>query len=330
VFVQTDHSISNTASQVLQTDPATGLPISDVPTTLIDNGSKTEWIESAYLQDEWKLIPTFTINHGLRLDKFTAYTSASHASPRISMVWQALADTTLHAGYARYLSPPPFELVGGKDFALFQNTTSVPLVQQVDSPLAERANYYDIGVLQKITQEFTVGVDTYYKQSHNLIDEGQFGAPIILTPFNCLYGKQYGAEFTANYTTPTFTAYFNFAAQSAKGKQIDSAQFNFAPADLAYIAQNYIRMDHEQQQTASGGVTYRPRRTNAAEIVVLLVRYRIDFRVNGVTLIASRIGAPVGAPNSLQITERRQLQQESSTFDVSEFYTLGGGEFANH
>ena len=59
-------------------------------------------------------------------------------------------------------------------------------------------------------------------------------------------------------------------------------------------------------------------------------RYRIDFRINGVTLIASRIGAPVGAPNSRQITERRQLQQESSTFDVSEFYTLGRGEFANH
>lgn len=70
----------------------------------------------------------------------------------------------------------------------------------------------------------------------------------------------------------------------------------------------------------------RPRRTNAAESLVSMVRYRIDFRVNGVTLVASRIGGPVGAPNSLQITERRQLQQESSTFDVSEFYTLGRGE----
>ncbi len=90
---------------------------------------------------------------------------------------------------------------------------------------------------QKITREFTVGVDTYYKQSTNLIDEGQFGAPIILTPFNYRFGKQYGAEFTANYTTRELTAYLNFAAQSAKGKQIDSAQFNFAPEDLAYIRQ---------------------------------------------------------------------------------------------
>ena len=44
--------------------------------------------------------------------------------------------------------------------------------------------------------------------------------------------------------------------QKAKGKQIDSAQFNFAPQDLAYIAANYIHLDHEQQKTASGGVSY--------------------------------------------------------------------------
>jgi hypothetical protein len=51
-------------------------------------------------------------------------------------------------------------------------------------------------------------------------------------------------------------AYLNLAGQSAKGKQIESAQFNFAPEDLAYIANNYIHLDHEQQFTASGGASY--------------------------------------------------------------------------
>jgi outer membrane receptor protein involved in Fe transport len=146
--------------------------------------------------------------------------------------------------------------VGGKDIALFQNTTSPAASPVAGSPLAEKANYYDLGVQQKISRALTVGVDTYYKQSVNLIDEGQFGAPIILTPFNYRYGKQYGVEFTANYTVQNFSAYFNFAAQSAKGKQITSAQFNFAPEELAYIAANYIHLDHEQQRTGSGGVSY--------------------------------------------------------------------------
>ncbi|HXQ31492.1 MAG TPA: TonB-dependent receptor [Steroidobacteraceae bacterium] len=254
-FLQTDHSISQTTSQVLLTNSA-GVPLSDIPTSIVDNGAKTEYIYSAYLQDEWKVQPTVTFNYGLRLDRFTAYTSAGQASPRLNAVWQVLPDTTVHAGYARYLSPPPFELVGGKDIALFQNTTNPPLSPGATSPLAERANYYDIGMQQKVGRELTLGLDTYAKQSVNLIDEGQFGAPIILTPFNYRYGKQYGIEGTLNYTTPNFVAYLNLAAQSAKGKEIDSAQFNFATPDLAWIQNNYIHLDHEQQRTASGGVSY--------------------------------------------------------------------------
>ncbi len=255
-FVQSDRSKSLTTSQVIAIDPATGNQTSDVPSIIIDNGAKTEWIESLYLQDEWKLISALTFNFGLRYDRFTAYTSAHQVSPRFNAVWQALEDTTVHMGYSRYLSPPPFELVGNESVAKFANTTAAPAVTTADSPKAEQANYYDVGVQQKITRQFTLGLDTYYKQSHNLIDEGQFGAPIILTPFNYTYGKQYGAEITANYTQEGFNTYLNLAYQSAKGKNFDSAQFNFSPDDLAYVASHYIHLDHEQQFTASGGASY--------------------------------------------------------------------------
>ena len=256
VFVQSDRSKSLTSSQVIALDPSTGIQTSDVPITIIDNGAKTEWIESLYLQDEWKVIPSLTFNYGLRFDKFTAYTAAHQVSPRFNAVWQALDDTTVHLGYSRYLSPPPFELVGTETVAKFANTTAVPAVTTADPPLPEQANYYDVGVQQKITQQFTVGLDTYYKQSHNLIDEGQFGAPIILTPFNYIYGKQYGAEITANFTAEGFNTYLNLAYQSAKGKNFSSAQFNFSPDDLTYVASHFIHLDHEQQFTASGGVSY--------------------------------------------------------------------------
>jgi outer membrane receptor protein involved in Fe transport len=261
VFLQSDHSISDTTSEVLKTNGA-GMQLYLQPTvpvppeTIIDNGAKTEWLYSAYLQDEWKALPNFTFNYGLRFDKYTAYTGGHQLSPRLNMVWEAVPDTTLHAGYSRYFSPPPFELVGAKDIALFANTTSPALSPGDAAPQAERANYYDAGIQQKITSDFTIGLDNYYKQSVNLIDEGQFGAPIILTPFNYRYGKQYGSELTFNYTTKALNAYLNLAVQSAKGKDIDSAQFNFTQADLDYIANNYIHLDHEQQHTASGGVSY--------------------------------------------------------------------------
>jgi outer membrane receptor for ferrienterochelin and colicins len=265
-FLQSDRSTSSTSSAVIALDPA-GNQISDIPSTIVDDGAKTEWIESLYLQDEWKIIPAVTVNYGLRFDNFTAFTSDHQLSPRLNVVWQALDDTVVHAGYSRYLSPPPFELVGNETVAKFANTTAAAAVTQADTPQAEQANYYDIGVQQKVSRRITVGVDTYYKQSHNLIDEGQFGAPIILTPFNYAHGKQYGAELTANYTAEALSAYMNLAYQSAKGKDIDSAQFNFTQAELNYIAQNYIHLDHEQQVTASGGISH----------LWLGTRYSADF-----------------------------------------------------
>jgi outer membrane cobalamin receptor len=255
LFVQSDRSKSLTNSDVIALG-ADGNQVDDVPLNIVDNGAKTEWIESLYLQDEWRVLPALTINYGLRFDKFNAFASGHQVSPRVNIVWQALGDTTVHAGYSRYLSPPPFELVGGETVSKFVNTTAAAEVTQADTPQAEQANYYDIGVQQKISQHLTLGLDTYYKQSHNLIDEGQFGAPIILTPFNYAQGKQYGAEFTANYTQDLFSAYFNLAWQSARGKDIDSAQFNFSQDDLNYIATHYIHLDHEQQITASGGLSY--------------------------------------------------------------------------
>ncbi|HTD73477.1 MAG TPA: TonB-dependent receptor [Steroidobacteraceae bacterium] len=255
VFLQTDRSKSLTSSAVIALDDA-GNQTSDVPVTIADNGAKTEWLESLYLQDEWKLIPTVTVNYGLRFDKFTAFASGHQVSPRVNVVWQALPDTTVHGGYSRYLSPPPFELVGTETVSKFVNTTAGAEVLQADTPQAEQANYYDIGVQQKIDDRITVGLDSYYKQSHNLIDEGQFGAPIILTPFNYTYGKQYGVELSSSYTAEDFTAYLNLAWQSARGKNIDSAQFNFGADDLAYIAEHYIHLDHEQRVTASGGASY--------------------------------------------------------------------------
>jgi outer membrane receptor protein involved in Fe transport len=255
-YIQTDRAVSNTTSQVLPTDPITGNQSSDIPISITDNNGKTQWIESLYIQDEWKLSPTVTLNYGLRADNFTAYDSESQLSPRINSVWQPTDTTTIHAGYARYFSPPPFELVGNTTIALFKNTTNAPGVTQNDPVKAERSNVFDVGAEQKLFDALTIGVDTYYKKSRNLIDEGQFGAPIILTPFNYRYGKQYGVEFTANYTTDMFSAYGNVSLEHAIGKDIVSSQFNFSQDDLNYIATHYIDLDHEQHLTASAGASY--------------------------------------------------------------------------
>jgi hypothetical protein len=306
VFLQSDHSKSDTTSQVIALGEA-GNQITDVPETIVDNGDKTEWIESLYLQDEWKVIRDVTLNYGLRFDKFNAYAADHQVSPRVNLVWQALPGTTVHGGYARYLSPPPFELVGGETVEKFANTTAAASVTQATTPQAEKANYYDVGVQQKFAQAYTVGLDTYYKQSHNLIDEGQFGAPIILTPFNYAYGRQYGAELTGNYTAEAFSAYLNLAYQTAEGKGIDSAQFNFTQSELDYIATRYIHLDHEQKFTASGGASYLWH----------------DTRVSGDLLVGSGLRADETLPDGNSIPNGAHLPEYTQVnFGVSHVFHI--------
>ncbi|MGA2189341.1 MAG: TonB-dependent receptor [Steroidobacteraceae bacterium] len=258
VYFQHDLAKSDTTSQVLPIDAA-GVQTSTYPLTVVENGSQVQQIESLYLQDEWNPWAPFTVNYGVRFDRYSAYSSGSQVSPRVNAVWEFDTGTTLHGGYSRYFTPPPFELVGSGTFTQFAGTTAVPpgAVTQDSAPIAERSNYYDLGVQQKLLDKtLTLGVDSFYEQSQNLIDEGQFGAPIILTPFNYRYGLIGGVELSANYTISNFAAYLNSAWQAAHGKGVESAQFNFTQQQLDYIASNYIHLDHEGRVSASGGVSY--------------------------------------------------------------------------
>jgi outer membrane receptor for ferrienterochelin and colicins len=252
--VTRDRGTSNTSTAVFPVDDSgaqTGEPIN-----IIDNSAKTEWTESVYLQDEWKFLPTMTLNVGGRFDHYCGYRCEQQFSPRANLVWQPTKATTIHAGYARYFSPAPFENVATTSVAKFVGTSAAAPSTLDTVPFAERQNYFDVGFEQNIGEAIRFGVDGYYRRSKNLIDEGQFGAPIILTPFNYAQGRIRGIEFNASYNHAGLMVYGNFAYAKAKGKDIVSSQFSFDPGDLAYIQNHYIYLDHDQTYTASAGVSY--------------------------------------------------------------------------
>jgi len=278
-FLQHDSATSDTTSQALPID-ALGVQTSDVPLTIIDNGNQSQEIESAYLQDEWRILRPVTINYGMRFDHYNAYSSGSQVSPRVNLVWKATADTAVHAGYSRYFTPPPFELIASETFTKFAGTTALPpgTNAQDTPPIAARQDYYDIGVEQKLLERnLTLGVDAYGETAQNLIDEGQFGAPIVLTPFNYRWGRIGGIEFTGDYSIRHFSAYGNLAFQSAKGKGVESSQFNFTQQQLGYIADNYIHLDHEERVSASGGLAYQWGKTRASVDAIFGTGLRDDL-----------------------------------------------------
>jgi outer membrane receptor protein involved in Fe transport len=254
-LAQIEQASSDTNSSVLPVD-ASGAQTSTTPLTIIDNQNSSGGLYGIYAQDEWRLTSKLTLNYGARFDAVEQFTHESQLSPRINLVWKPLTGTTLHIGYARYFAPPPFEALSSTSIAKFIGTTAAPTVTEDDVVRAERSNYFDVGVSQIVVPGLTLGVDGYYKQSKNLIDEGQFGAPIILTAFNYAEGWQSGVEMTASYDRGPLSLYANLAYSRALGQNINSAQFNFSPEELAFIQNNAIHLDHDQTWSGSAGIAY--------------------------------------------------------------------------
>ncbi len=266
-LITEERATSNTDSQVFPCLDLACDSVGTTPTSISESSTITGWTYSAYAQDEWKLLPTVTVNYGARFDVLNAYTDASQISPRVNVVWKPTSYTTLHAGYSRYFTPPVLELISGESIAKFAGTTGYPAGYTPASPpadgpiLPERSHYFDVGADHIFLPGLKFGVDAFYKLAQDLIDEGQFGAPIILSVFNYAHANVYGVEFTGSYKRGNLSVYGNLSVGRERATQVVSQQFNFTPAQLAYIADNYIFTDHSQWVTASGGISYTWRGT---------------------------------------------------------------------
>jgi len=237
-------------------DPTSELVPSDQAIGFTDGSDLIGWTYSVYLQDEWRIVPTVTVNFGLRFDAINGSTTENQLSPRVNVVWQPSPMFTFRAGYARYFTPPPLLQVSASSIATLAGTVAAPEVATNDPVRAERSDYFDVGVTVKPIRGLTVGLSAYYKIAQNLLDEGQFGAPIALTSFNYANAIVKGVEFNASYDEGPWSVYFNGAFGNGVGNNINSAQFNFGAAELAYIANNYIFLDHSQGWTMSTGAAY--------------------------------------------------------------------------
>jgi outer membrane receptor protein involved in Fe transport len=227
------------------------------PFDITDSNSKLGWNIGTYIQDEWKLTSELTFNAGLRFDQLYQYVDANQLSPRLALIYKPFTGTTFHAGYARYFTPPYQAQAYTANIALFTNTTNQPDVPSADPVKPERSNYYDVGVDQEVLPGLTMGVDAYYKDARDMLDDGQFGAAVVLTQFNYAEGYSEGGEFKLKYTNGNFKAYANFAYNITEGKDVESNQYLIDAADYNYLLTHWHYTDDMQLMTGSAGVSYR-------------------------------------------------------------------------
>jgi outer membrane receptor protein involved in Fe transport len=275
--------------------PDTGV---DAPYTITDGSAKLGWVAGLYVQDEWRITDKLTLNAGLRFDQMWQYVDANQLSPRLNIVYKPLNGTTLHAGYARYFTPPPQALSGPVNVAAFIPTMTPPDTTQQSPALPERSHYFDAGIVQKITPHFEVGLDAYYKIATDLLDDGTFGPGLVLNAFN--YEKAYnsGVELSTTYKDGNFSAYGNLAWARQVATNIVSNQYLFSADDLAYIANHYINTDHAQQWTGSAGASYLWRDTRFSASMVYGSGLRADLTLpDGSTIPNGDHVAPYATAN---------------------------------
>ncbi|MDQ7996613.1 MAG: TonB-dependent receptor [Luteibacter sp.] len=255
VYGEFERATSSNNALVFPAD-ADGNQTSTTPMNILDSSRILARTYALYLQDEWSIGDKWTVNYGARADRYDAFKPESQLSPRLGVVYQPTDSTTIHAGYSRYFTPPASESISPTSIAKFNGTTNALPDNGNDTPLAERSSYYDVGISQKLGDQWTVGIDSYLRHVARIQDEGQFGAAVVYSTFNYDQGKVKGDEFTLNYNGGALTAYFNFAYNRSVGKRIITGQYNFDPDDLAYIQDHFIHLDHDQKYTSSGGVSY--------------------------------------------------------------------------
>ncbi|MCE4554668.1 TonB-dependent receptor [Roseateles cellulosilyticus] len=252
VFGQRERAVTLNSAQVFPADD-NGSPTSTTPLQIVDNSGLRGGLWGAYLQDEWKPMKGLTVNYGLRYDHVNTVSTESQWSPRLGAVWDVTPSLRVHAGYARYFTPPPTEKIDGTSVAAFQGTTNALPSDANTSVKSERSNYYDAGLAFQVSPRLTLSADGYYRDVRHLQDEGQFGNALIYSAFNYAQGRIYGLDLAANYKDKRWSAYANVGLTHARARQVETGQFNFEQDELDYIASHWVHLDHEQKLSASAG-----------------------------------------------------------------------------
>lgn len=256
LFAQRERYTVANASTVFPADAA-GQQASTRPIAIQDDTGLRGRLFGLYLQDQWQPTPALTVNYGARYDHVDSASNERQLSPRVGVVYDLGPRTRVHAGYARYFTPPPTEKIDTTSIARFLGTTNALPSDANTAVSSERSHYVDAGFSHQLTDRITLGADAYWRRIRNLQDEGQFGNALIFSAFNYGRGSIGGAELSATYKAPSLTAYANLGFSRARGTAIRTGQFNFDPAELDFIATHWVHLDHEQKVSASAGASWQ-------------------------------------------------------------------------
>lgn len=239
-----------------------------IPRPVVFNGRKTGGQISVFLQDKVQVTPSFTLDAGLRFDRYSLLISESHASPRVNAAYRFARGTVVFGSYNHFFVPPAIENVLAGSAGL---TSLVSEIGQALPPVRSiKEDQFELGVTQSVARTMNVGVTSYYRRSDDPAHTSLFPDSRFYTYASFDRGKAYGVEIKAD--VPRIAAlglsgYLNYAIGRVWFYNPVIAGFTTEAAHLTERSRFLAPMD--QTHTLTSGLTYYHTRTRVSGAVGL-------------------------------------------------------------
>jgi outer membrane receptor protein involved in Fe transport len=231
-----------------------------VPRPVLFNGRETGGQASVFLQDKMQLTSSFTLDVGLRFDRYSLAMSESHVSPRVNAAYRFPTGTVLFGSYNHFYVPPPIENV------LASSAGLTSFVSEIGRPLPPvrsiKENQFELGVTQPVGGLVTLGVTGYHRDSDDPPHTTLFPDSRYYTYASFDRGKAYGMEIKADVPRIAdlgLSAYLNYAFGRVWFYNPITAGFTTEAAHLTETSRFLAPMD--QTHTLTSGLTYHHNRT---------------------------------------------------------------------
>ncbi|MGH9255239.1 MAG: TonB-dependent receptor [Vicinamibacterales bacterium] len=239
-----------------------------VPRPVVFNGRKTGGQASLFLQDKLQLTSGFTVDVGLRFDRYSLAISESHVSPRLNAAYRFSAGTVVFGSYNRFFVPPPVEnvLAGSAGLTTFVSEIGRPLppVRSI------KENQFEVGLTQPVAAIMNLAVTSYYRLSDDPPHTTLFPDSRFYTYASFDKGKAYGVEMKAEVPRIAdlgLSGYLNYAIGRVWFYNPITAGFTTEAAHLTATSRFLAPMD--QTHTLTSGLTYHDNRTRLWGAVAL-------------------------------------------------------------
>lgn len=214
-------------------------------------------VDAAYADEQWKVLPWWTVDGGLRFTYFSGALTEHAWSPRVgTAITLPRLRWVLRGSYARYYQAPPLDTLRGGilGFAQAQQLGFLPLH-------GERDEQYDAGLVIPF-HGWTATFDNFRTGARNFFDHNAIGNSNLFFPLTIDHARVRGWE--ANVQSPRLLQrghiHLIYSNQQAQGfGAVSGGLTDFSPPAGGFY------LDHDQRNSLTTGVDAQlPWKTTAA------------------------------------------------------------------